>query len=51
MPQTGLFTTTLNLPEPVANYVRAVNSGATDVFLASFADDGAPRWRGEETVM
>ena len=30
---------TLNLPEPVANYVRAVNAGATDVFRASFADD------------
>ena len=39
MPQTDQFTTTLNLPEPVANYVGAVNAGATDVFRASFADD------------
>jgi len=39
MPQTDHFTTTLNLPEPVASYVRAVNAGATDVFRASFADD------------
>ena len=39
MPQTDQFTTTLNLPEPVANYVRAVNAGATDAFRASFADD------------
>jgi|SRR5687767_816204 len=39
MPQTDQFTTTLNLPEPVANYVRAVNTGATDGFRASFADD------------
>ena len=33
------FTTTLNLPEPVANYVRAVNTGAKEEFPASFADD------------
>ena len=39
MPQTDQFTTTLNLPEPIANYVRAVNAGATDAFRASFADD------------
>jgi hypothetical protein len=39
MPQTDQFTTILNLPEPVANYVRAVNAGATDVFRASFAAD------------
>jgi hypothetical protein len=39
MPQTDQFTTTLNLPEPVANYVRAVNAGTTDDFRASFADD------------
>ena len=39
MPQTDQFTTKLNLPEPVANYVRAVNAGATDEFRASFADD------------
>ena len=39
MPQTDQFTTKPNLPEPVANYVRAVNAGATDAFRASFADD------------
>ena len=39
MPQTDQFTTTLNLPEPVANYVRAVNTGAADEFTTSFADD------------
>lgn len=38
MIQTDRFTTTLDLPEPVADYVRAVNAGATDIFLASFAD-------------
>ena len=39
MPQTDQFTTKLNLPEPVANYVRAVNAGARDEFRASFADN------------
>lgn len=39
MPQTDQFTTKLSLPGPVANYVTAVNAGATDEFLASFADD------------
>ena len=39
MPQTDQFTTTLNLPEPVANYVRAVNTGAADEFATSFTDD------------
>ena len=39
MPQTDQFTTKLNLPEPVANYVRAVNAGATNEFRASFVDD------------
>ena len=39
MPQTDQFTTKLNLPEPVANYVRAVNTGSTDEFRAGFADD------------
>ncbi len=29
----------LNLPEPVANYVKAVNAGSPDEFRASFADD------------
>ena len=29
----------LSLPWPVANYLRAVNAGATDEFRASFADD------------
>ena len=32
-------TTQLNLPEPIANYVRAVNNGARDDFRASFAGD------------
>lgn len=39
MSQTDQFTMMLNLPEPVAHFVRAVNSGSTDAFLASFADD------------
>ena len=39
MPQTDQFTTEPNLPEPVANYVRAVNAGAVDEFPANFADD------------
>ena len=39
MPQTDQLTTKLNLPEPIASYVRAVNAGATDEFRASFADD------------
>jgi hypothetical protein len=39
MPQTDQFTTIQSLPEPVANYVRAVNAGATEVFRASFAAD------------
>ena len=39
MPQIDQFTTKLSLPEPIANYVRAVNAGATDAFRASFADD------------
>jgi hypothetical protein len=29
----------MSLPGPVANYLRAVNAGATDDFRASFADD------------
>ena len=39
MAETERSTTTLNLPEPVADYVRAVNAGATDIFLRTFADD------------
>src|SRR5688572_296357 len=39
MPQTDQFTTTLNMPEPIASYVRAVNAGAADLFRATFADD------------
>ncbi len=39
MTQTDQFTTKLNLPEPVAKYVRAVNVGDTEAFRASFADD------------
>jgi hypothetical protein len=37
--QTDQSTTKLNLPEPVANYVRAVNDGGTDELRASFAAD------------
>ena len=39
MPQTDQFAMKLNLPEPVANYVRAVNAGTTDGFRVSFAED------------
>ena len=39
MPQIDQFTTKRSLPEPVASYLGAVNSGATDEFRASFADD------------
>ena len=39
MPQTDPVTTQPNLPEPVANYLRAVNAGAPEAFAASFADD------------
>ena len=39
MPQTDQFMTTLSLPGPVANYLRAVNAGATDECRARFADD------------
>lgn len=39
MPQTDQSTTTRNLPEPVANYVRAVNAGARDDFRTTFASD------------
>ena len=39
MPHIDQFTTKLRLPGPVANYVRAVNAGASDEFLASFADN------------
>jgi alkyl hydroperoxide reductase subunit AhpF len=39
MPQIEHVTKELNLPGPVANYVRAVNAGATDEFRASFAAD------------
>ena len=38
MPQIDPFTTNRSLPEPVANYLRAVNAGARDEFRASFAD-------------
>jgi hypothetical protein len=38
MSQTDQFTTTLSLPGPVANYLRAVNAGAAGEFRASFAD-------------
>jgi alkyl hydroperoxide reductase subunit AhpF len=39
MPQIDRFTTKLSLPGPVANYMRAVNTGAPDEFATSFADD------------
>ena len=39
MPQIEQFTKELNLPGPIACYLRAVNTGAMDEFRASFADD------------
>jgi SnoaL-like domain len=39
MPQTDQVTTKPNLPEPVASYLRTVNTGAADEFATSFADD------------
>ena len=39
MTQTDQSTTTNNLPEPVASYVRAVNAGAREEFRATFASD------------
>ena len=39
MPQIEHFTKELNLPGPIASYLRAVNSGAKKEFPASFADD------------
>lgn len=38
MTQTNL-TMSLDLPEPVARFVNAVNAGGTDSLVASFADD------------
>ena len=39
MPQIEQFTKELNLPGPIASYLRAVNTGAREEFPASFADD------------
>lgn len=39
MPQIEHFTKELNLPGPIASYLRAVNTGAKEEFPASFADD------------
>jgi SnoaL-like domain len=39
MPQIDRFTAKPSLPGPVANYMRAVNTGAADEFATSFADD------------
>ena len=39
MSQNEPFTKELNLPEPIATYLRAVNTGARDEFPTSFADD------------
>ena len=35
MPQTDQFTTKLNLAGPIANYLKAVNTGAKEEFGAS----------------
>jgi hypothetical protein len=39
MPQIEHFTKELNLPGPIASYLRAVNAGAREDFSASFAND------------
>jgi SnoaL-like domain len=39
MPQIEQFTKELNLPGPIASYLRAVNTGSKEEFLSSFADD------------
>ena len=39
MPQNERDTKNVNLPGPVAGYLRAVNTGAQEEFPASFADD------------
>jgi len=39
MPQIEHFTKEVNLPGPVASYLRAVNTGAREELTASFADD------------
>ena len=39
MPQIEQFTKELNLPGPIASYLRAVNTGAKEEFPANFADD------------
>lgn len=38
MPQIEHFTKELNLPGPIARYLRAVNTGAKEEFPASFDD-------------
>ncbi len=38
MPQIEQYTKGLNLPGPIASYLRAVNTGAREEFAASFAD-------------
>ncbi len=39
MSQIEQFTKEVSLPEPIASYVRAVNTGAKEELTASFADD------------
>jgi hypothetical protein len=39
MPQIEQRTKDFRLPEPIASYLRAVNTGAEENFPASFADD------------
>ncbi len=39
MPKIEHSTKELNLPGPIASYLRAVNTGAKEEFPASFADD------------
>jgi SnoaL-like protein len=39
MTQIEQFTKELNVPGPIASYLKAVNTGAKEEFRASFADD------------
>ena len=39
MPQIDQFTRDLSLPGQIDKYLRAVNAGAADEFLSTFADD------------
>jgi hypothetical protein len=39
MPQIEQFMKEVDMPGPIASYLRAVNTGAKEKFAASFADD------------